>query len=258
MNAMSSGQFRLFLCLAFILPLCGCIGATRLPVRAVSPGGNKIEPKEIDLNFIRVGSTQRDEVDHQLSMIDTAYDNPRVFWGRWSESRWGYWWIAGVPCDNCMTGDGHRLWRIKNLLVTFGENGTVSSTQTVDDNKIWTTLRTRIAEIHPPTLDVTQPIRITLTSPDPVAIQMNSESMEFERPPESRKPNVRVQVADLMRFRHKSLADSDPFSSVTCHTLELAQKSTFGKKINFCAEANQMGVLVEYLQQAAPTSMAWR
>ena len=251
-------QFRCLVPLLLSLLLCGCIGATRLPIRAVDASGNKINHREIDLNFLQVGRTERDEVDHQLSMVSTAYDNPRLFWGRWSESRWGYWWVAGAPCDHCLAGDGHRLWRIKNLLVTFDANGLVTGKETVDDNKVWGSLRARIAEIHPPTLDITQPIRITLASPDPIAIQMTLNSLEFERPPDSRKPNVAVATANLARFRHNSLADSDPFSSVTCHTLELTEKSTFGKKIKFCAEASQMGILFEYLQQAAPISMAWR
>lgn len=237
---------------------CGCIGATRLPVRAVNPAGDKIDHKEIDLKFLQVGVTQHEEVDHQLSLVNTSYDNPRLFWGRWSESRWGYWWVLGVPCDNCMAGDARRLWRIKNLLVGFDENGTVSRSDLVGDDKIWMTLHGRVAEIYPPTLDISQPIRITLRSEDPVAIQMSPDSLEFERPPDSRKPTVVIPVSALVRFKHKSLTDSDPFSSVTCHSLELSRKSILGKKIKFCAEASQIGVLFEYLQQTAPADMSWR
>lgn len=238
--------------------LCGCVGATRLPVRAVDPAGNKIDHKEIDLRFLQAGVTQRDEVDHQLSLINTSYDNPRLFWGRWSESRWGYWWVLGVPCDNCLAGDAHRLWRIKNLLVTFDASGTVSRSDVVGDEKIWMTLRARVAEIHPPTLDISQPIRIALSSEDPVAILMSPNSLEFERPAENGKSTMVIPVSHLLRFKHNSLADSNPFSSVTCHALELSQKSAVGRKIKFCAEANQIGVLFEYLQQAAPASMSWR
>jgi len=60
----------------------------------VTPAGTRIHPKEIDLTFLQAGATQRDEVAHQLAAIDTSYDNPRLFWGRWSESRWdtgGFW-----------------------------------------------------------------------------------------------------------------------------------------------------------------------
>jgi len=80
-------QCSLMFCLCALL--CGCIGATRLPVRVVTPAGTRIHPKEIDLSFLQVGATQRDEVAHQLAAIDTSYDNPRLFWGRWGESRRG-------------------------------------------------------------------------------------------------------------------------------------------------------------------------
>lgn len=238
--------------------LCGCVGAIRVPARALNPAGTNIDQKEIDLKFIARGTTQRDEVDHQLSLIDTAYDNPRIFWGRWSESRWGYWWVLGGACDHCMAGDAQRLWRIKNLVVAFDENGTVSSHVIVDDNHIWPVLHNRISQIQPPTLDLSQPVRITLTSADPVAIQMDLQGMVFERPAESRKTNVEILAGDITRFKHKSLTDSDPFSSSTCHTLELSHKSGFGKKINFCAEANQIGIFFEYLQQVGSPGMNWQ
>lgn len=238
--------------------LCGCIGAIRLPVRAVNPAGEKIDHQEIDLKFLQVGVTERQEVDHQLALVNTSYDNPRLFWGRWSESRWGYWWVLGIPCDNCMAGDARRLWRIKNLLVAFDDKGAVSGKEIIGDDKIWMTLRARIADIHPPTLDISQPIRITLSSDDPVAIRLSPNSLEFERPPDARKPTVVIPVSQLVRFKHNSLADSDPFSSVTCHALELSNKSTLGKKIRFCGEAAEIGILFEYLQQTAPANMSWR
>ena len=245
-----------------VLCLCGflvaCIGATRLPVKAVSPSGVKIERKELDLGFLQVGSTQRDEVAHQLSMIDTSYDNPRLFWARWSESRWGYWAVLGLPCDGCMTGDAGRLWRMKNLLVTFDENGTCTRKELVSDKEIWRTLHARVADIQPHQLDTSKPIRIELSGGDPVAISMSAEKMEFERPPEKSKPNVEVPVADLLRFKHSPITEETAAPSITCHTFELAQKTAFGKKIRFCAEAGKIGVLFEYLHETAPPSMRWQ
>lgn len=248
--------------IALALGLCGflvaCIGATRLPVKTVSPSGVKIERKELDLNFLQVGSTQRDEVEHQLSIVDTSYDNPRLFWARWSESRWGYWVILGLPCDGCMTGDAARLWLMKNLLVTFDDKGVVSRKEVVNDKEIWRTLHARIAEIQPHQLDISQPIRIELASNDPIAISMTSDKMEFERPREKNRPNVEVPVRDVVRFRHSSITEETAAPSITCHTLELAQKTAFGKKIKFCAEAGKVGVLFEYLHETAPPSMRWQ
>ena len=242
-------------CLCILL--CGCVGATRLPVKVVNPAGIRIQQKEIDLSFLQAGTTQRDEVAHQLAPVDTSYDNPRIFWGRWSESRWGYWWVLGWPCDNCMAGDAGRLWRMKNLLVTFDENGLVSDRHMVNDAQLWRTLHARIAAIQPPTLDLSQPVRIPLTSADPMAIRMSQEGMEFERPPESGKPDVQVAPVKIVRFKHSAIADGAPSPSVTCHTLELSERTPFGKKIKFCSEASYVGILFEYLQQAGPPTMKW-
>ena len=112
--------------LFFCTFLCGCVGATRLPVRARGPAGS-IQKKEIDLNFVQVGTTRREEVINQLGAISTGYSNSRLFWGRWTESKWGYWWVVGYPCNNCMAGDAHRKWHIQNLLVAFDEKDSSSA-----------------------------------------------------------------------------------------------------------------------------------
>jgi len=238
--------------------LCGCVGATRLPARSMGPAGAKIEPKEIDLSFLQVGTTGREEVTHQLAAIDTAYSNPRLFWGRWSESRWGYWWVVGWPCNGCMAGDANRKWHVRNLLVTFDENGVVTSKTMVGDDRIWPELHSELVRANPPSLDLSQPIRVSLTSGDPGAILLGTEFMEFERRADSGKPNVKVAVRDLIRFRHSAKVEKKTANAITCHALELSQKSTFGSKVKFCGEANQIGILFQYLQQVAPAAMNWQ
>ena len=256
----TSGR-KLTLCIiifCLVVPLVCCFGATRLPTRVVNPVGTKISPKEIDLEFLQLGVTQRDEVAHQLALVDTTYDNPRLFWGRWSESRWGYWWILGMPCDNCMAGNAGRMWRMKNVLVSFDQNGLLSRKDMIGDDKIWQALHARIAEIQPPLLDLSQPVRISLTTPDPISIELNPDTMEFLRPEESNKASVEVMVRKLVRFRHSPIGEQTPSPSISCHNLEFSEKTTLGKKIWFCAEANQIGILFEYLQQVAPPTMNWR
>src|SRR5947208_11709728 len=66
--------------------LSGCAGATRLPARAKGPAGETLQTKHIDLSFLEAPGTQREDVLKRLSTVDTAYSNPRLFWGRWSDS----------------------------------------------------------------------------------------------------------------------------------------------------------------------------
>lgn len=236
--------------------LCSCIGATRLPVRALRPDGSKLQKKELDLSFLQTGITERGEVEQQLAPIDTGYNNPQLFWARWSESRWGYWWVLGGPCGNCLAADAGRLWRTKNLLVMFDQNGVLSSKETLGDDRIWTALRSRVAEVHAP-LDLSEPLRLNLTNADPAAILLHEDTMEFERSFDRHKPNVTVPVANVVRFKHE---DSRTGNSVvmTCHSLELSSKTALGKKIKFCAEPSQIGLLFEYLDKVGQPAMRWQ
>jgi hypothetical protein len=63
-------------------------------MRSRGPSGASIESRRLDLSFLHSGTTGRDEVVDKLAAINTGYVNPRLFWGRWSESKWGYWWFV--------------------------------------------------------------------------------------------------------------------------------------------------------------------
>lgn len=243
--------------LCFCALLCSCVGATRLSVRATGPAG-ALQPRAIDLNFVQTGSTQRDEVAHQLAALDTTYSNPRLFWARWSESRWGYWWVVGMPCNSCMAADAHRKWHFKNFLVAFDENGLATTRDTITDDKLlWRTLHSRLLQAPPPPLDLSQPIRISLTEADPIAILLSQDQMEFVRLDQV-GPNVQVPVRNLIRFRHTgTILGNKTAPGPTCHELEFPEKTIFGKKIKFCATPDQVGILFQYLQQAASPAMKW-
>jgi hypothetical protein len=45
---------------------------------------------------------------------------------------------------------------------------------------------------------------------------------------------------------------------ITCHALEFSEETLDGKKIRFCASADQIGILFQYLQQVGPTGMNWQ
>lgn len=70
------------LLLAGLLACLGCIGATRLPARSHGPEGENIQKEELDLSFLQVGITRRDDVLSRLHAVDSGYSNPHLFWGR--------------------------------------------------------------------------------------------------------------------------------------------------------------------------------
>jgi hypothetical protein len=105
----------------------------------------------------------------------------------------------------------------------------------------------------------TQPIRILLIGSDPWAIYLSKDGMEFERRPSKRqKPNVRVSALKVIRFSQGATRDKKTSPRATCHVLEFSEKTSYGKKIRFCANADQVGTLFQYLQQAGPPGMSWQ
>jgi len=251
------GRVVSLITLGFCALLCSCVGATRVPVRATGPAGT-LQPKALDLNFVQTGATQRQEVAHQLAAVDTYYSNPRLFWARWSESRWGYWWAVGMPCNSCMAADAHRKWHFKNFLVAFDENGLATTKDTITDDKLlWRALHSRLLQAQPPALALSPPIRLSLTVADPAAILLSKDQMEFERLDEA-TPSVRVPVSNVIRFSHTgTILGVKNTPGPTCHELELSEKTILGKKIKFCATPDQIGILFQYLQQAGSPAMKW-
>lgn len=111
--------------------MSGCIGATRLPVRAKTASGHISDP---DLKFLQVGATTRDELKKNLAPIDTGAAEPDLFWGRWERSSWGYFFFLGGP--QYVGAAGGRVWGEHNVLVALDDKGVVKSWVIVSDKKL--------------------------------------------------------------------------------------------------------------------------
>jgi len=232
--------------------LSGCAGATRLPMRAKGPAGEALQTKRLDLAFLDAPGTQREEVVNRLSSVDTSYSNPRLFWGRWSESKWGYWWfIAG---NYSAAGDAKRIWHIHNLLVSFDENGNVGNKELFNEDKsLWLGLHRQLADAPP--LDLSQPIQIEVIGPGKLqTIILGKDSIQFDR----LKALLPVQVSPqaIVRISHSRVGIiANP--ALTCHTVHLAEKSPLGKRILFCASPAYVAITFQYLQQYGSPQLRW-
>ena len=237
-----------------LLGLSGCVGATRLPARTHGPTGANFEAKQLDLRFLDEGGARREEVLQRLSPIDTGYANPRLFWGRWSDSKWGYWWV--VAGGYSAAGDAKRVWHVHNLLVNFDENGVVKEKVLIDDDKaLWRGLHAQLSESPP--LDLTQPVAIAMKGC--CFITEMTLSRDFVRITQRRKKNSIVQVSpqSIVRISHQGVLDKGSSAATTCHTLHLAEKSAMGKSIHFCADAPSVATIFQYLHERAPESLQW-
>lgn len=233
--------------------LCGCAGATRLPMRTQGPGGERLQTKHLDMAFLDTPGTPREEVVSRLSSVDTGYSNPRLFWGRWSVSKWGYWWV--IAGNNNATGDAKRIWHLHNVLVSFDEGGAVSKKELFDgDKSLWAALHTQLADGPP--LDLSQPMRIEVLGPGKLqAMVLGNDSVEFELRKRKALP-FQLSPRTIVRFSHGWVA-TPANSPLTCHELHFADKSPVGKSVRFCATPANVAATFQYLEQYGSPQLRW-
>lgn len=232
----------------------GCVGATRLPARSRGPVGETLQKKELDLTFLDQRGIQREEVRQRLAAIDTSYANPRLFWGRWSDSKWGYWWFIGAQTGGA--GDGKRVWHVHNVLVTFDEDGLLQKKMVIDDQKgLWRELHLQLT--NAPSLNLSQPQAVNVAqSMWLTGMTLTKDSVEITR--RNRKVTVvQVQPSHIMRISHNGALDKGSSVGTTCHTLHLSEKSPIGKRISFCADAPAIASIFQYLSQYGRRDVLW-
>ena len=264
-------RFVTFLMVALCcLGLNGCVpGVARLPVHTVGMTGDKLEKQQLDLSFLQVGTTNRTDVLDKLNVINTGYSDPRLFWGRWFVSKWGYWMIgAGV-------GDVDRIWHANNLVVLFDEKGVVTNKKVVaSDNELWSEITRHLQEA--PKLDLSNPISMSRFPGGSETLNLRTGSMEMSGfthlshpwAKEKELPTVEVVPQNIIRISHGGryitrgefesggIAHERP-GAPTCHTLYFAEKTIIGKKLYTCMNASDLATLMRYLYQSHSGGMRW-
>ena len=114
-----------YVALFLMLSTPACVN---VPVR-VSEQERDVSGKtlDLDLTFLKSGSTTREDLSKKLAAIDTGINQSNFFWGRWDSSKWRATAIGLVPPE------GERIWHAQNLLIRFDPNGVVQDWTVVDD-----------------------------------------------------------------------------------------------------------------------------
>jgi hypothetical protein len=128
----------------------------RVPTQTKDASG---KPLQLDLTFLKSGSTTRDNVTKNLTAIDTGINESRLFWGRWDSSKWRSTAVGLVPPE------GDRIWRAHNLLVQFDPNGIVKNWAIVDDGKLGPQLDVFDYVDSETMLDFSSPVRAEVQIP---------------------------------------------------------------------------------------------
>jgi hypothetical protein len=137
--------------------LSGCVAAPmRVPTKTRNVSGEV--GKKLDLTFIQVGTTTREEVGQKLGWIDAGVKGNRIFVGRWADSSWGVVWaVAGYT--NAV-GGWNRGWTTHTVVLDFDEKGVVRQMSVVPDKDILSTLSKPVSEDSSGSLDLSTPIKL--------------------------------------------------------------------------------------------------
>lgn len=234
--------------------LSGCFGATRLPTRSKGPLG---EEKRIDLTFLQAGVTRREDVVQKLDWLNVGYSHPRLFWGRWLSSSWGWWFVVCCAAEGG-AGTGGRLWGPKNLLIEFDEAGIVKWHGLVEDEKLVPELHARLAQ-EPP-LDLSHPIRIELEHwhrghRDYRFAEMRLGTQELAFHEDGLHGHAFQITPD--KVRRIGPAGRGRGEGGITFVLFLSEKTSAGRTLAFRADASSLIILLRYLNQMGSTMMQW-
>ena len=245
--------------LAVVVAFTACFGATRMTTRQHGSSGQQIDSKTFDPSFVQSGTTTRDEVLAKLSSVNTGYNDPHFFWGRWATSKWGYWWVVVAPSPNggggAGGGDAKRIWHVHNILITFDDHGIAQDTKLFDDDPpLWRELHKQVATL--PSLDPAKPLTFAVGKYGEQQITLNPEWIGVERS-RGKIRSMRVSPGKVSRITHTGVKDKRNNPGTSCHILYFAEKTAFGKKINICTDGGNLLATFQYLRQYAPADMKW-
>jgi hypothetical protein len=199
-NTAASFAFCLLVCL-----LCGgCLAVPPLPRKTHGPQGTE---GKVQLDFLKVGQTRRDEVREKLKAFDTGVQSERFFVGRWTYPIW--LWIVPVPYGDA----GGRQWSATNMLVDFDENGVVKRFEVLPDRALSRALGPVAGERQRPgpTERVELEIKVPLDVDRPAKIILASDNLEFVGVPGSKgSQQFTIAASKVLSIRSWNSIEPDP------------------------------------------------
>lgn len=244
---------------ALLLLFCACFGASPMVKRERGPSGQQLEKNTLDISFMQAGTTTREEVLSKLYAINTGYDDPHFFWARWATSKWGYGWMVIAPATNggggSGAGDAKRVWHVHNLLIFFDEHGFVRNKQLIDDNdELWRELHKYVLTLPP--VDTTEAVSFPFGNYGERHITFAADGISVYRS-RGKVKSVNFAADKVVRFSHSGAKDKRNGPGISCHMLELKERTAFGKNISFCADGRNLIATFRYLQHFGSPNMQW-
>ncbi len=200
----------------------------------------RITESQLNITFIKPGSTTRAEVMQKLAWADAGVKEDRLFLARWVSSSDG----AG-DADQEVPDAVRRNWHAHNLMVESDPQGIVTKVRDVSDKHLVEALSGWIANHPSAPLDLRMPIQIPVSyRRQSASLLLTSESFEFR----SARKGCWVSPSDLKRI---SLATRfrTPRAEAADEAIYFTEKTTAGSKVTLQTDVAHMFILLKYVQQ---------
>jgi len=239
------------------LPLLSCAGCLIVPVRVntVTRGAVADKHQKVTLDFIQKGVTTRNEVVEKLRWMDANVNDPHLFIGRWSDSRWGVVWMAA----SYYSADGgfNRKWNNHNLLVEFDDAGIAQESRVLSDKELAAELSAWAAQNLYVPLDLSSPIEVLVDRNGGARraptdqLLLGSDSFERRELEGKGRRNFRIpstQIASLSLSRAIENSEN-PHPEDICLTFHFTAKTRAGQKFTVRTTMPAAVLVFEYFAQ---------
>jgi hypothetical protein len=214
-----------------------------------------------DLDFVRVGTTHREEVIEKLGWTDVGIKDERIFLGRWISSAWGI--LLANPYGS---PPPDRHWEGHNLLMEFDEKGVVKQYSVFGDEELVQRLSAWVTHEAGHLLDLTRPIEFrvehlsssgTRSGVYECTLVLAKDSLEFREGDSCYLHGLKISPTKISHLGLSGLIDRSPNGGqppdpqhikATIHFIDNIN-TRFGKKVTFIMDVPAIMSLVKYLAQ---------
>lgn len=235
------------LALLYAIVLTGCIAVpVRAPTRTIGTQGRQ---GDADLNFLKPGSTTRDQVEEKLEWTDTGFKDDHAFFGRWIGSSWTILWAGGGGYSGDAGSD--RQWTPHNVLIEFDERKVVKDYREFPDEALvheitkWAQRRNAPSPSIPVTLRVKH--RHGTGGYENGDLVLRDDSVAFHE--DVARHDFRIERKQVLRVASAGkLRKGESAPSFTNLVIYFAEQTSMGTHMTVRMEIPALVVLVEYLQ----------
>ncbi len=210
--------------------------------------------RDLDLTFLKTGSTTRAEVTKNLAPINTGVNETQFFWGRWEASSW-----LSAPLLAPYPPLSHRVWGTQNILIVFDNQNVVRGWKVLNDKELFPELD-RQEPTPAAALDLSSPVQLNVelpfdsSSPRPMAtLVLSSASFQYEtvgRKVETPRGNLRKISSATEDTPSDPSVKRAPDAAHIWITLHFAKRTKAGKSLLFGIEPQGLLLLRRYMREA--------